>query len=640
MSGFVVALARGAAHLDAGEFDQAEKVYEQIVRADPQHAPAWHQLGLVALQQHDLERAVECLERAVSLDNSDPTYQIDLGRVHSRLDQTDEAIECFQQAIFLAPDDPRPHELLGNVLHHRGDFIGAELQFEQVVRLDPQAVSAWSNLGTLHTQLGRHLEAISCFREALKHQPDRRDDWLHLTALLFDQFRAMDSGALRRTLGEIDPFALNAPANLALIQAIHTALHQAKARASAGKPHAVLPPPHFPFGSMLEGHPPAVADSVLTTPPLSGPIRIGFLSRCLSDHAIGELTRGLLRQISRNEFFITAFVVGDAEPQSTLALRDAVDALVELPTDLPTARAAITATRPEVLVFTDLGLDLQTTTLAHSRLAPVQCALWGRPLGTRLSTIDYILSSQLFAVAGISSRETRKLTLLESLGVYYERPAIDRAESRDDVRREFGLPRRKHLYLCPQPVFLLEPEFDIVLRALLERDVSARVVLIESACAAWNEKLSVRLREHLGPLADRVIFTPPVDRDQLLRLMRVVDVMLDPPHFGGGLTSFQALGQGLPIVTLPAPLPYDQVTAGCYRKMRLEVCVVRTLQEYVDVAVRLGTEPGFNASMRTEITNRNSAVIADAAAVQDLEQFFRRVARPATPAPLSQPSAA
>src|SRR5262249_18458714 len=121
--------ARAQASERAGELDQAARLYEQILRGDPQHASAWHQLGMGWQRQDRVALAAECLSRAVSLEPENPTYQSDLGTCWHELGRLEEAVDCFQQALELAPDQPGAHYRLGLVLQQRGDQVGASLQF-------------------------------------------------------------------------------------------------------------------------------------------------------------------------------------------------------------------------------------------------------------------------------------------------------------------------------------------------------------------------------------------------------------------------------------------------------------------------------------------------------------------------------
>lgn len=820
MSLHAIAFARALAHQQAGEFEQAERVYDQILRGDPQHAAAWHHLGLVHLHQDRHEQAADCLGRAVSLDAADPVYQFDLGRALAALCRFDEAVDSFQQSILLAPDNPQPHYHLGTVLQQRGDLMGAKLKFQQAVRLHPDFAAAWndlgiayqssgelaqaadafdrlvrlvpemggahfnlgnvrlaqgrlldavacyaralerqppfaealnnlgtalsrlgrpeqalhayaaalklcpdfvgarSNLGALLNQLGRTAEAEACYREALAIDPDSVAALNNLACVLQTQLRLDEAEPLLRRAVAIDPCAPDASGNLANVLAlqgrvdeaagcyrqalelkpnprlqIHAAtmlppiyeslgdLHRRRAsfesqlagllnnhvsidpsrepapvnfllayqglndrelarriaslyrtgdiRNGSGSPaSAELPPPHFAVERMVPGG--AAIGNANLAAALESPrkIRIGFVSRFFRDHTIGDLLKGLIAKLARVDFEVVVFLIGESIDNTVTFLRQSADQFVNLPEDVAAARELVAAARLDVLVYPDVGMDPVGTALACSRLARVQCAMWGHPVTTGLATIDHFLSSRLVEPPDAAEHYTENLVLFDSLPVYYERPTQAGAAGRSALRREFGLPPGEHLYLCPQSLFKLHPEFDALLRAILERDDQARVVLIEAPHKDWNRKLSERLRANLGVHADKVIFTRRVDRNAFLRLIGTADVVLDPLHFGGGNTSYQALGLGVPVVTLPSGLMRGRITAGCYHKMKFEKCIARSADEYVDVAVRLGTDPVFNVSVRAEIASRSAALFDDIAAVRELERFFQQVARP------------
>jgi predicted O-linked N-acetylglucosamine transferase (SPINDLY family) len=194
---------------------------------------------------------------------------------------------------------------------------------------------------------------------------------------------------------------------------------------------------------------------------------------------------------------------------------------------------------------------------------------------------------------------------------------------RQAARREFSLPLDRHLYVCPQTLFKFHPDFDALLAAILARDPAGNLIFIEAPHRHWTEMLSHRLKQTLSGMDDRVTFVPRVDRPGFLRLLATADVILDPLHFGGGNTSFQALGLGVPIVTLPGAFMRGRVTAGCYRQMGIETGVAGTTEDYVDLAVRLGSDRAFNALVRAEINSRSAVLFEETAAVRELETFFK-----------------
>jgi len=801
-------LARAQALAQGGDFEQAERLYEQILRADPQQAAAWHQLGLVLYLRGRAHEAAECASRAVSLEPARAEFQSDLGTICRALGRLDEALDCFQQTVELAPELATAHHNLGVVLQDRGDQIGSRLRFIQALRLDPGFVQAWNHLGIAHQRQGelsdasrcfeqvialnpataeghfnlgnvrlaqgrlmeaiagyakslelqprfvealnnlgtalhrigrpeqarhayetalklepgnadarnnlgallsfqgRHTEAEACYRAALAFNPRSAATLTNLAATLQSQMRLDEAEQLLRQAVALNPQDENALGNMANVLAlagqtseaakyyeraiarhsspqlrIHAATmlpsvyesaeqlkscrlafeagieqllrdgvaldpsrepapvnfllayqgmndcELARRRAELYRLKSVLPSPHFGLNPGGRGQQSQQASD--------RPIRIGFLSRYLRDHTIGDLTNGLITQLSPEEFHVTVFLVGEAADETVSFLRARVQSFVVLPENVTAARQIVADAGLDLLVYPDVGMDPVSHALTYSRLARVQCAMWGHPVTTGIPTIDYFISSELIEPPDAARHYTETLVRLKNLPTFYERPTLAGAGAltpsagpvtefdRKAARREFLLALDRHLYLCPQSLFKFHPDFDAVLAAILARDPLGSLVLIEAPHRHWTEILSRRMKQTLSGLDARVIFIPRVDRKAFLRLVATADVVLDPLHFGGGNTSFQALGLGVPIVTLPGAFMRGRVTAGCYRKIGIDAGVVSTAGEYVDLAVRLGADRALNALVRAEINSRSAALFEDIAAVRELEEFFK-----------------
>lgn len=336
---------------------------------------------------------------------------------------------------------------------------------------------------------------------------------------------------------------------------------------------------------------------------------------------------------------MTAFLVGEAADETVSFLQASADRFINLPEEVALARQIIAEARLDVLCYPDVGMDPVTSALAHSRLAPIQCTTWGHPVTTGIPMIDYFISSTLLEPAGAQAHYSERLVLLDSLPTFYYRPETAPV-NQQAARREFELPPDAHLYLCPQSLFKFHPDFDAVLAGILAQDPAARIILIEAPHANWTELLRCRLRKYLHHSFNRVAFVPRVDRQAFLRLLATADVILDPLHFGGGNTSFQALGLGLPIVTLPSAFMRGRVTAGCYRKMDYETCIARDANHYADLAVSLGTDAELNAFVRSEIASRSGVLFEDMAAVRELEAFFKAATLTQRESPAPWPAAA
>jgi predicted O-linked N-acetylglucosamine transferase (SPINDLY family) len=302
------------------------------------------------------------------------------------------------------------------------------------------------------------------------------------------------------------------------------------------------------------------------------------------------------------------------------ALMQSADRVVTLPRNLDLARRQIADLELDVLYYTDIGLDPLTYFLAFARLAPVQCVAWGHPVTTGITTIDYFLSSTALEPDDAAAHYTEELVRLDRINTYYYEPKI---EGPVKDRAALGLDPGANLYVCAQSLFKIHPDFDVLLGQILHGDPQGRIVLIEGPCADWRSLLAARFRRSFPADADRVDFLPRLSQNDFLHLQARADVLLDTPHFGGGSTSFEAFAFGTPIVTAAGRFLRSRITAACYRQMDLAECIAETAEDYVRIALRLGTDPAWRDHVRAAILSRKHTLYEDLAAVRQLEQFFR-----------------
>lgn len=172
-------------HHQAGRLAEAEVGYQQILRLNPQHAPALHLLGLIAQQLGKNEIAVDLIGRAIRVQPSGFMY-CDLGAAYRAQGKLDAAIESFRQALRLSPDFADAHNQMGATLHAQGDFGTAIGCYNRAIALSPDYAEAYNNLGLAMQGLGRLGEAAEQFRIAIRHRTDFADAYSNLGNVLRD----------------------------------------------------------------------------------------------------------------------------------------------------------------------------------------------------------------------------------------------------------------------------------------------------------------------------------------------------------------------------------------------------------------------------------------------------------------------
>jgi len=331
-------------------------------------------------------------------------------------------------------------------------------------------------------------------------------------------------------------------------------------------------------------------------------LRIGFVSTYFHAHSVGRTTFGLIRDLPRDRFEVHVFAIAAQADDLAEAICKSADRYVPLPLDLGRVRDAIDSAALDIVFFADIGMHPLTYFLAFWRLAPIQMVTWGHSVTSGIDTIDYYLSSDAIEGAASEQYYTEKLVRLPGYFMpRYRRPALEGPRA---SREQLGLPEGKHLYYCPQNLFKLHPDFDAAIRAILEGDPEAELVLLEFVRAGVAEQLLRRFELTLGALASKIRFVPRSEHRKFLQVVAAADVILDPFHFGGCNSSCDALSLGVPVVTLPGSQLPGRFTLGLYREIDLDCCIARSADEYVEIALRLGRDAEYRKSVSEQISAR------------------------------------
>ena len=201
-------------HHQAGRLPAAEQLYRQILAAEPKHAGAWHLLGVVAHQVGNHEVAIQCIEHAISLNESDATFHSNLGEAYRALRKTPQAIACYQRALQLKPDLAGIHYNLGNAWKDQGQLLEAIACYRRAVQLKPDYVEAHNNLGNALKEQQQTAEAIACFQRVLRIRPDFADAHSNLGLALQAEGRVAEAIACFQRAIELKPDSAEACSNL------------------------------------------------------------------------------------------------------------------------------------------------------------------------------------------------------------------------------------------------------------------------------------------------------------------------------------------------------------------------------------------------------------------------------------------
>lgn len=526
-----------------------------------------------------------------------------------------EANEAFQNAMLMSPTASTLVSL-GNLRQDQGDQQAAIACYRQALELDSNCVPARQNLGYLLMNHGEPEEAVAQYEHLLKIAPSPMNRLLHALTLpvLYEsaadveRWRLRIESLLERMIAE----GITVDTTDHLVPTTFFLAYQGK------NDRRVMEM----LGKILLGIQ-GVPKLVAGRPASKQKLRVGFLSAYFRDHTIGRLNLGRIQHLDRRAFEVVIFATSRQVDSLVEDFQNRADRYVLLTRDVAAARDTVLAEKLDLLLFADVGMDALASTLAYSRMAPVQCVTWGHPDTTGSPYMDYFLSSELLETPHGEMHFSERLVRMPLLGVHYERP---RRLGPPRTRSFFDIPEDCHVYVCPQTLFKFHPDYDPILAGILNGDPQGRLVMIEGRVPQWTDRLKSRWLRTLGEDAlSRVIWLPAQPRDDFLALFECANVVLDPIHFGGGNTTYEALAMGTPVVSLPGEFLRSRITAALYRKMNEMTCVVASPEEYIQLALRIANDLSFQAALRSRIIASAGVLFEDMAEVEVFAGTLRRL---------------
>ena len=166
------ALRAGLEHQQHGRWEEAERIYREVLACRPGHPDALHLLGVLAAQRGRFEEAAALIGLAIARNPAAAGYHNNLGNVMQELGRHSDSLLCYQEALRLQPAYAEALVNLGNALNKLDRFSEALGCYLEAQRLRPDWAGVYVNLGHALIDEGLLGEAMACIEEALRLEPD------------------------------------------------------------------------------------------------------------------------------------------------------------------------------------------------------------------------------------------------------------------------------------------------------------------------------------------------------------------------------------------------------------------------------------------------------------------------------------
>src|SRR3982751_3996544 len=115
------AAEQGHLLLKQGKAREAEVAFSAVLESDPDHVEALNVLGLAALREGDIDKALKLLEHAAEVDGAQALTHLHLGRAHAAAFEFDSAEAAYAAALKREPKLHLARLQIAELHEKRGD---------------------------------------------------------------------------------------------------------------------------------------------------------------------------------------------------------------------------------------------------------------------------------------------------------------------------------------------------------------------------------------------------------------------------------------------------------------------------------------------------------------------------------------
>ncbi len=294
------------------------------------------------------------------------------------------------------------------------------------------------------------------------------------------------------------------------------------------------------------------------------------------------------------------------------------DQSLVLSDDLEECARTIRACDPDLLFF---GSNLsahtsEITILATERLARVQVTSICSPFTTGLPEMDIFMAGTLTEPEALaSSNYSEELVLWEGSGICFSMHDRPRPSGLPLSRTSLGIPESSVVFASGANLFKLHHEIREAWVKILAATPGS-VMFIYPFGPGWSDTYP---REEFFNSIKRLFDIHGVDPKRLITLetmpssgdvldaLRSVDVYLDSFPYSDATSLQDPLEVGIPIVTLDGRVLRFSQGPALLKELHLNELIALTPEDYVDLAVNLGTDSDYREKMRLRVQEKMAA---------------------------------
>ncbi|MGY8631823.1 tetratricopeptide repeat protein [Bradyrhizobium sp. 14AA] len=565
---------RGLAELALGQFDRARQSFERAVLFQPRHAEALVGKGVVSIELKHYDEAEAALAAALAIRPGSPKVLAHRGRLNFALSRPERAAADFDAALALAPKLEVALRGKAEVSLSMGNTAQAILACKTLLEENPRSAIALALLSACFANQGEIASAIDHLDAALAIAPD--PDLIARKIFFLDFLPEADFAvqqAARKYWGET---------------------------VGARVPQRNLAPRQLDSDRRIV---------------------IGYVAAEFWYHSAALGLLPVLRHHDHARFEIVCYSCSPRRDETTAEFKSMADVWVDawqLSDDELADR--IQADRVDILIDVSGHSSGNRLPVFARKPAPIQVTGFGHATGTGLRTMDYVLADPIFIP------ESARHLLAEKV---YDLPCLITIDPILDVPpSELPMLRNGHVTFGVFNRVNKISDEAIRVWSKVMREVAGSKIIIKHTLLddpLVRDGLLARFVAQ-GIAEENITCLGTSERAEHLRAFANVDISLDPFPQNGGISTWESLYAGVPVVAKLGKGASSRAGGSIVAAVGLDDWVAEDQEGYAAIACKYAAQPAHLAKLRAELPARIAASRAGNVEIytREVEAAYRR----------------
>lgn len=332
-------------------------------------------------------------------------------------------------------------------------------------------------------------------------------------------------------------------------------------------------------------------------------LHIGYISGDLRQHVVASFIDSILRHYDRTQFEVYCYANVEHEDNVSARFKNYPEIKWFNIFDVDTETTCNLIKSHQIDILIDLSGHTNNNRLdvMAKKPAPIQMTYLGYPNTTGLTTIDYRITDKYADPETTTQWFSEKLIRMPKCFVCFT-PSIDLSTipiniSDLTIKKNivFGVLNKnhkynKHTYRVWNRVINAVPNSKLIIK----KDIRTSKNESEKCLSMLNLPSSkCDMIDYVG------------DQQKYLLMYNDIDICLDTFPYSGTTTTCDALLMGTPVVTLNIPNRHvSNVTCSFMINMGFPELIAHSMEEYIDIAVKLANDPAKIAYYKQNIRTK------------------------------------